>query len=63
MKLYDNWLTLVKKAWSLRFIAIGFLLTMLEYIIPSLAVEPWVIGVFMAAAGIARLVAQKGVDE
>lgn len=63
MELIYNWRVILKKAWSLRFIALGFVLTMLEYVVPSLPIPSWVVGLVIACAGLARLVAQKAVDE
>ena len=61
MKLYDNWRVIVKKAWSMRLMALGFVLTMIEYIVPSLPIPPWAVGLVIACAGLARLIPQKNV--
>lgn len=63
MKIIDNWRDILKKAWSLRLMAVGFALTMVEYVVPSLPIPPWVVGLVIASAGVVRLVAQKGIDE
>lgn len=65
MKMLDNWKLLVRKAWSLRLLALAAVLSGLEAIAPFAA--PWLgqrtFAVLMfsivAAAFIARLLAQK----
>jgi len=65
MKLYDNWQDIVKKAWSIRFIILAGLLSGCEVILPlfsdSIPDKLFTVlsFVFVAAAFVARLVAQK----
>ena len=65
MTLHENWQTLVRKAWSIRFMVMAFVLTMAEVILPffSDAVPPRVFavmsGIAVAGAFISRLIAQK----
>lgn len=67
MKLYANWKTIVTKAWSVRLMAIAFLLTMAEAMLPffSESFPPRVFavmsGMSVAGAFVARLVAQRDV--
>lgn len=72
MTLYSNWKTLLKKAWSLRFMAAAGLLSGCEVALPFLSgyvpqsLRGWFAGlalVLTAAAFWARLVAQKSIDE
>ena len=67
MKLYDNWQDILKKAWSIRFIALAAILTGLEVLLP-LFHESVPKNLFAAlsfvcvsAAFVARLVAQRDV--
>ena len=67
MKLYDNWQDILKKAWSIRFIALAALLTGLEVLLPFFN-ESVPKNLFAAlsfacvsAAFVARLVAQRDV--
>jgi hypothetical protein len=69
MKVLKEWKLLVRKAWSLRFMAIAAVLSGLEAIAPFAA--PWLgqrtfalimFGV-VAAAFVARLLVQKGVTD
>lgn len=57
----ENWRDVLTKAWSIRFILLAGLLTGVEYIIPSLGVPHWAVGLTIGAAFIARIVAQKDV--
>jgi hypothetical protein len=65
--LYDDWRTILRKAWSIRFMALAGMLSGVEIILPVFAAEiPQ--GIFAAlsfvavsAAFVARLVAQKDV--
>lgn len=67
MKLYDDWKLILKKAWSIRFMMLAGLLTATEVVLPLFAdVFPRgafaaLSGVAVAAAFVARLVAQKDV--
>lgn len=67
MKLYDNWKTIVRKAWSVRFMAVAGVLSGVEVALPFFQdVLPRgtfaaLSGVFVGAAFVARLVAQKEV--
>lgn len=67
MKLYDNWKQILKKAWSVRFMLIAGLLSAVEVIFPFFAdslprgVFAALSGLFVGAAFVARLVAQKDV--
>jgi hypothetical protein len=72
MKLYPNWKTLIKKAWSLRFMAVAGLLSGCEVALPFMSeyvpqgLRGWFAGlalVLTAAAFWARLVAQKAIDD
>jgi hypothetical protein len=64
MKLYDNWRTILRKSWSLKFIVIAALLTACEAILPLYMDEfprdQFAIITFgvIIAAFFARLVAQ-----
>lgn len=68
MKLYDNWKTIVKKAWSIRLMILAGLLSGIEVALPFFQdVIPR--GTFAAlsifavgGAFVARLVAQKDVE-
>ena len=65
MTLHDNWQTLIRKAWSVKFMVLAFLLTMAEVMLPffSDAVPPRMFavlsGLAVAGAFVSRLVAQK----
>lgn len=67
MKLYDNWKTIVKDAWSIKFIILAGLLSAGEVIVPLYSdalprnTFAALSAFFCCAAFIARLVAQKGV--
>lgn len=65
MRLYDNWKTIVKRAWSVRLMLLAAILSSAEVLLPFFADE-MTRGVFAAlsaltvsAAFVARLVAQK----
>ncbi len=70
MKLYDNWRTILRRSWNLKFVALAALLTGCEAIITVTGVE-WIplptwarlalLFVVIAAAFVARLVAQRDV--
>lgn len=65
MTLHSNWQTLLRKAWSVKFMVLAFLLTMAEVMLPffSDAVPPKLFaalsGLAVAGAFVSRLVAQK----
>lgn len=67
MKLYDNWKIIIAKAWSIRFMALAFLFTMVEVMLPffSSSFPPKIFailsGVAVASAFVSRLVAQRNV--
>lgn len=69
MKLYDNWRVIIRKAWSMRLMGLAALLSGVEVALP-LFVDALPRGVFaglsicaVSGAFVARLVAQKAVDE
>jgi len=65
MMLQSNWRDLLKKAWSVRFMGLAFLMTMAEVMLPFFVddVPPRVFalasGFAVAGAFVSRLVAQK----
>lgn len=65
MTLNANWRTLVRKAWSVKFMVLAFVLTMAEVMLPffSDAVPPRTFavlsGLAVAGAFVSRLIAQK----
>ena len=65
MTLKDDWRDVVRKAWSIKFMVLAFLLTMAEVMLPffSDAVPPRTFavlsGLAVAGAFVSRLVAQK----
>lgn len=65
MKLYDNWKDIVRKAWSVRFMAAAGILSGVEVALPYLqdtmprGTFAALSGIFVGAAFVARLVAQK----
>ncbi len=67
MKLYENWKSIVKKVWSVRLMAIAFVMTVAEVMLPffSDAVPDKVFallsGLCVAGAFVSRLVAQRDV--
>lgn len=67
MKLYDNWKEILRKAWSIRFLAMAGLLSGAEVILPLFHddipknIFAALSMVFVTAAFIARLVAQRDV--
>lgn len=67
MKLYDNWVEILRRSWSLRFIILAGILSGIEVILPFFSEDIprnlFAILSFIAvsAAFIARLVAQKGI--
>ena len=67
MKLYDNWRQILRKSWSLRFIILAGILSGCEVALPLIG-DHFDQGtfaalsfVFVCAAFIARLVAQKDI--
>jgi presenilin-like A22 family membrane protease len=69
IKLYSNWSDLLKKAWSIRFIALAGILTGAEVILPMFENDiPRNVFAFLslgavAGAFISRLVVQKDLPE
>lgn len=67
MTLKDDWRTLVRKAWSVKFMVLAFALTMAEVMLPffSDAVPPRTFavlsGLAVAGAFVSRLIAQKDI--
>jgi len=67
MKLYPNWKTIIRKGWSIRFMAVAGILSGAEVVIPlfsdSLPRNIYAILSFFAVGGafISRLIAQEGV--
>ena len=67
MRLYDNWKEILRKAWSIRFMIIAAVLSGIEVILPFFneSIPKNVFAalsfVFVSAAFIARLVAQRDV--
>jgi hypothetical protein len=65
MTLKDDWRDVVRKAWSVKFMVLAFVLTMAEVMLPffSDAVPPRTFavlsGLAVAGAFVSRLVAQK----
>lgn len=69
MRLYANWREILKRAWSVRLMLLAGILTALEVVLPlffdviprdAFAIA---IGITTAAALVARLIAQKDLDE
>lgn len=67
MKLYDNWKEILRKAWSIRFLAMAGILSGVEVILPLFHddipknIFAALSLVFVTAAFVARLVAQRDV--
>lgn len=67
MKLYDNWKDILKRAWSIRFMVLAAVLSGIEVILPFFneSIPKNIFAalsfVCVAAAFIARLVAQRDV--
>jgi len=67
MKLYDNWKEILRKAWSIRFLAMAGILSGIEVILPLFHDDipknlfAALSLVFVTAAFVARLVAQRDV--
>ena len=69
MKLIHNWGDILKQAWSIRLIILAGILTAAEVVLPLFFesiprnIFSVAVGITTAAALIARLIAQKGLDE
>jgi hypothetical protein len=69
MKLLTNWKDVISKAWSMRLMIIAAILSGVEVVLPFLSESiprgtfAVLSGVTVAAAFVARLVAQKGLSE
>lgn len=69
MKLVDNWKSIIKRAWSLRLMILAAILSGVEVVLPFLSESiprgtfAVLSGITVAAAFVARLVAQKGISE
>ena len=67
MKLYDNWKDIVRKAWSIRLMVLAGVLSAVEVVLPLFADSiprgtfAALSGVTVAAAFVARLVAQQDI--
>jgi hypothetical protein len=67
MKLYDNWKEILRKAWSIRFLAIAGILSGIEVILPLFnenipkSLFAALSLVFVTLAFVARIVAQRDV--
>jgi len=67
MKLYDNWKEILRKAWSIRFMVIAGVLSGIEIVLPLFAdqfprhIFASLSFMFVAAAFVSRLVAQRDV--
>lgn len=68
MKLYDNWKDIVRKAWSIRLMILAGILSAVEVILPLFAdviargTFAALSGITVAAAFVARLVAQQDIE-
>jgi hypothetical protein len=68
MKLYDNWKDIVRKAWSIRLMVLAGVLSAVEVVLPLFADSiprgtfAALSGVTVAAAFVARLVAQQDIE-
>jgi len=69
MKLVDNWKFIIRKAWSARLMILAAILSGVEVVLPFLSESiprgtfAVLSGITVAAAFVARLVAQKGISE
>ena len=67
MTLHSDWRTLLRRAWSVRFMALAFALTLAEVMLPFFATDiaprtfALLSGLAVAGAFVARLVAQKDI--
>ena len=68
MKLYDNWKDILRKAWSIRLMVLAGVLSAVEVVLPLFADSiprgtfAALSGVTVAAAFVARLVAQQDIE-
>ncbi len=68
MKLYDNWKDLIRRAWSIRLMVVAGILSAVEGVLPWFADDiprglfAALSGVTVAAAFVARLVAQQDLE-
>lgn len=68
MKLYDNWKNLIRRAWSIRLMVVAGILSAVEVVLPLFADDiprglfAALSGVTVAAAFVARLVAQQDLE-
>lgn len=68
MKLYDNWKDILRKAWSIRLMVLAGVLSAVEVILPLFAdaiprgTFAALSGITVAAAFVARLVAQQDIE-
>jgi hypothetical protein len=68
MKLYDNWKDLIRRAWSIRLMVVAGILSAVEVVLPLFADDiprglfAALSGVTVAAAFVARLVAQQDLE-
>ena len=68
MKLYDNWKDLIRRAWSIRLMVVTGILSAVEVVLPLFADDiprglfAAFSGVTVAAAFVARLVAQQDLE-
>jgi hypothetical protein len=69
MKLYPNWKAILKKCWSIRFMALAGLLSGCEVVLPlfsdAIPRSTFAVLSFLAVGGafVSRLVAQEGIYE
>ena len=69
MKLYANWRDIVRRAWSVRLMALAFVMTVLEVVLPFFerdmprGVFAGLTGLAVGGAFVARLVAQRDLDD
>lgn len=67
MRFYDNWREILRRSWSLRFILLAGLLSGCEVVLPFFADQmprnlfAALSFIAVAAAFVARLIAQKGI--
>ena len=68
MTLHTNWRELLRKAWSVKFMALAFVLTLAEVMLPFFATDiaprtfALLSGLAVAGAFVSRLVAQKDIE-
>lgn len=68
MILYENWKQLVRKAWSIRLMALAFIFTAMEVTLPFFSdaipnkLFAVLSGLTVAGAFVSRLVVQKGME-